>query len=159
MAYNTKAMLTDVNGDLIPQYYDPVADDFFPLTQDLNNVLIQNDDGTAVPIKLTGSNVQLLNAVSAVGAGTNTAVGQYSDYSFEVWGTATSFTLQIQAVGPSGTARNLKIWDELNNKFVDGNNITTAGFYTVSLPSFTNLRANVSVISGGNVNVSGGMMQ
>lgn len=34
MAYNTKKMLEDVNGDLIPQWYDPEDDEFKPLTND-----------------------------------------------------------------------------------------------------------------------------
>lgn len=35
MPYNTKSMLRDVNGDLIPQYYDPVADEFKPMGKDV----------------------------------------------------------------------------------------------------------------------------
>lgn len=40
MAYNTKKMLEDSNGDLIPQYYDPVADEFKPLTNDPRDVRV-----------------------------------------------------------------------------------------------------------------------
>lgn len=109
-------------------------------------------------MQLTGSNVTLLSAVSATGAGTPKPVGSFKNYSFEVWGTASSFTLQIQAVGPSGSARNLKVWDELNNTFLTGTDITASGFYSVSAPAFTNIQANVSAISGGNVNVAGGLM-
>src|SRR5690625_726459 len=46
MAYNERKMLEDVNGDLIPQYYDPVDDEFKPLTNDPRDV------------RLTGSNVE-----------------------------------------------------------------------------------------------------
>lgn len=34
MAYNTKRMLTDANGDLIPQFYDPATDSFVPWQTD-----------------------------------------------------------------------------------------------------------------------------
>lgn len=116
-------------------------------------------DGSS-DVQLTGSNVSLLSAVSVTGTGTAKPVGSFKNYVFEVWGTATSFTLQIQAVGPSGVARNLKVWDELNGAYVTGNNnITAVGFYSVSVPSFTNLQANASTIAGGNINVSGGLMQ
>lgn len=105
------------------------------------------------------SNVTLLNAVSAVGAGTSRPVSIMKKYTFEVWGSATSFNLQIQAVGPSGTPRNLKVWDELAGSYVTGNNVTAAGFYSVDLPAFANFQGNVTAISGGNLNVVGGLMQ
>lgn len=34
MAYNTKRMLTDANGDLIPQIFDPGSDSFVPWQTD-----------------------------------------------------------------------------------------------------------------------------
>jgi hypothetical protein len=111
-------------------------------------------------IQLSGSNVKLLNAVSAVGAGTPQAVGTFKNYIFEVWGTATSFDIQIQVVGPSSTARTInKVWDELNNAYLTSSDITTAGIYSVSVPAFTNIQGNVLSVAGGNVNVSGGLMQ
>jgi hypothetical protein len=120
---------------------------------------IKTDNDGNVNVQLQGSSVKLLDVVTVTGAGTAKAVGVFKTYVFEVWGTATSFTLQIKAVGPSGTPRNLKVWDELNNVFLNSADITVAGFYSVSLPSFTNVLANVSSISGGNINVSGGLGQ
>lgn len=108
------------------------------------------------PVSIVGSLTNLLSAVSAVGAGTPVPVNSYKTYIFEVWGTATAFDIQIQAVGPSGVARNLKIWDELNNAFLSGD-IVAQGFYSVSVPAFTNLQANVVSITGGNVNIEGGL--
>ena len=106
------------------------------------------------------SNVKLLDAVSATGVGTlKPDVTSYKTYIFEVWGTATSFTLQLEVVGPSGTARIInKVWDELNNVFLTDKNITAKGFYSVSVPAFTTLQANVTAVSGGNVSISGGLM-
>lgn len=116
------------------------------------------DKNNPLHTALTGSNVALLSAVTATGAGTPQAVGSFKSYIFEVYGTASAFDIQIQAVGPSGTPRNLKIWDELNNAYLTGD-ITTAGFYSVSVPAFTNLQANVVSVTGGNLNVTGGLMQ
>jgi hypothetical protein len=118
-----------------------------------------NDDGSR-NVKLMGSNVKLLDAVSATGVGTlKPSVGSFKTYVFEVWGSASSFTLQIEAVGASGTPRVInKVWDELNNGYLSGKDITVAGFYSVSVPSFTTIQANVTAIASGNVNVSGGLM-
>ena len=115
----------------------------------------------ANPVGLAGSNVKLLNAVSTTGVGTlKPPVGSYKSYVFEVYGTASSFTLHIEAVGPSNTARTInKVWDELNNAYLSGSDITAAGFYSVSIPAFTNIQGNITAIAGGNVSVSGGLMQ
>lgn len=115
--------------------------------------------GSAIAVELSGSNVKLLDAVTAIGAGTLQPAGSMKNYVFEVWGTATSFTLQIQVSGTSGNPYKLKVWDELNNTFLSGTDITAKGFYSVSVPAFTSLQANVPAISGGNLSVSGGLMQ
>jgi hypothetical protein len=121
----------------------------------------QADGTTQDEFVVMGSNVTLLNVVSATGVGIlKPAVGSFKTYIFEVWGTATSFTFHIEAVGSSGTARTInKVWDELNNAYLSTGDITTAGFFSVSVPAFTTIQANVTAIAGGNVNVSGGLMQ
>ena len=43
MAYNTEAILRDTNGDPIPQYYDTVAGEFKPLTEDEISALASVD--------------------------------------------------------------------------------------------------------------------
>lgn len=135
------------------------------MTQDLTSyphaMALDAESGKPMPksvVQLSGSNVKLLDAVSAIGTGTPQAVGTNKSYVFEVYGTATAFDIQIQAVGPSGTPRNLKVWDELNNGFLSGD-ITAAGFYSVSVPQFTSLQANVVTVTGGNVSVAGGLGQ
>jgi hypothetical protein len=110
-------------------------------------------------VSLTGSNVTLADAVTTTGAKAPQAAGSFKTFVFEVFGTATSFALHIEAVGPSGTARTInKVWDELNNGYLSGSDITAAGFYSVSVPAFTNIQANVTTITGGNVSVKGGLM-
>lgn len=52
MPYSNKQMLRDANGDLIPQYWDVVEQDFKPLT----------GQGGANDVRLTGSNVLLLKS-------------------------------------------------------------------------------------------------
>ena len=59
MAYNTKALLLDVNNKPIPQYYDPVSDSFQPMT---NGIVNKNTAGTEIftdaspaSVKSTGS--------------------------------------------------------------------------------------------------------
>lgn len=109
-------------------------------------------------VVLTGSNVKLLDAVSATGAGTAQLVGGYKEYVFEVSGTATSFTLKIEAIGPSGATFAKKIWDEVNESYV-GTDITAKGLYSVSVPRMMSIQANLTVVAGGNITVDGGLGQ
>src|SRR5690625_4973114 len=51
MPYSNKQMLRDANGDLIPQYWDVVEQDFKPLT----------GQGGANDVRLTGSKVDYQN--------------------------------------------------------------------------------------------------
>jgi len=51
--------------------------------------------------------------------------------------------------------RQYQVWDNANNKFVDNKNITAGGFYDVDIQGYTSVKANVTAISGGNVNASG----
>lgn len=48
MAYNTKAIKTDVNGNPISQYYNPETDEYEPVegASGGNKVIIYNEDGT-----------------------------------------------------------------------------------------------------------------
>jgi len=102
--------------------------------------------------------VQLLSIdKTTTGAGTAVTVGMYKTLRFEVWGTGT-YTVQIQGVGDSGTARALPVWDITNKTFVASNNITAAGFYEVDIQGFASVKANVTAVSGGNVNGSGVVM-
>src|SRR5690625_2722873 len=56
MPYSNKQMLRDANGDLIPQYWDVVEQEFKPLT---------GRDG-ANDVRLTGSNVEVVDVFDAV---------------------------------------------------------------------------------------------
>jgi hypothetical protein len=60
MPYSTKEMLKDSKGNYIPQWFDPVADDFKPIE-------------TAMPVQLTGSKVKVTEIIAdssvSIGAG------------------------------------------------------------------------------------------
>lgn len=118
---------------------------------------IATDNEGNVKVKLFGSNtpVTLLPVnKTTTGIGTVQPVQLNKSLRFEVWGTGT-YTVQIQGIGNSGTARNLPVWDITNKTFVASNNITAAGFYEVDIQGFVSVQANVSAISGGNVNAAG----
>ncbi|WP_438447415.1 hypothetical protein [Gorillibacterium sp. sgz5001074] len=110
------------------------------------------------PVELAGSNVKLLDAATESGTGMPKLVSGNKEYVFEVSGTATSFTLRIEAVGPSGTAFTKKIWDEVNETFI-GTDITAKGLYSVSVPKMMGIRANLIAVTGGNITVDGGLGQ
>ena len=66
----TKEMYTDVNGNLIAQYYDPSIDDFVPFAEQ-SAVRILDKDGNPIssdnglPVQLTGRNVERIAVVNA----------------------------------------------------------------------------------------------
>lgn len=119
------------------------------------------DNGKGEPVTDTfnagsaASAVTLLNAVTATGAGSPQNVANYKTLRIEVWGTGT-FSVKIEAVGSSNVARALPIWDIANNKFVDANTITAAGWYDIDVQGFTKVQANATAIeTGKNVNAIG----
>ncbi|WP_409295916.1 hypothetical protein V1498_20545 [Peribacillus sp. SCS-26] len=91
------------------------------------------------------------------GRGTALAVGGNKNLRIEVWGTG-SYIVQIEAIGASGTARALPVWDITGMTFVASNNKIAAGFYDIDVQGFSRFQANVTSISGGNVNASGRLM-
>lgn len=119
------------------------------------------DNGKGAPITDTfnagsaANAVTLLNAVTATGAGSPQNVANYKTLRIEVWGTGT-FSVKIEAIGGSNVARALPIWDIANNKFVDANTITAAGWYDIDVQGFTKVQANATAIeTGKNVNAVG----
>lgn len=119
-------------------------------------VVVYGPDGVT---PAAGMSMQLLNMVTSTGVGTLAPIKQFRSYIFEVWGTATTFTLHLEVVGPSTTPRTVnRVWDELNGVFIPNGDITKPGIYSVSVPAFMSIQATVTAISGGNVSVSGGLM-
>jgi hypothetical protein len=113
-------------------------------------------DTTYIPsVTLSSKVVELFDEATTAIPSISVPVGSFKTYSFEVWGTGT-YSVQLQAIGPSGVPRALKIWDVANNGFLSGN-VVAAGFYEVSVPVNTSLRANIASITGGNVSISGGL--
>lgn len=122
------------------------------------------DNGKGAPITDTfnagsaANAVTLLNAVTATGAGLPQNVANYKTLRIEVWGTGT-FSVKIEAIGGSNVARALPIWDIANNKFVDANTITAAGWYDIDVQGFTKVQANATAIeTGKNVNAVGSVL-
>ena len=120
------------------------------------NGFFVNDSKQDINASIVGSLANLLTDVSTTGAGTPVVVDSYKNYAFEVWGTATTFDIKVQVVGPSGEAWDLKIWDELNNVFLTGG-IVTKGIYSVSVTPTMSIQANVVSVSGGAVSLGGGL--
>lgn len=117
-------------------------------------------DVNPLPVKLvsggvSSKGVKLLDKVTVAGNSLPQSVGSTKSIRFDVWGTATSFSLQIEAAGDSGTYRPLQIWDVSGNMFVNSNTITSAGLYEVDVQGLINVRAKVNSVSGGNVSASG----
>ena len=73
MAHNTIALLTDVNGKPIPQYYDPAMDSFQPMT---NRISIQDSFAVIKSAPVTGAKTVSTTAAE-VFAGANRLINRY----------------------------------------------------------------------------------
>lgn len=83
MAYSDKPMLEDVNGKPIPQYYDPVDDEFKPLTNDPTKVQLT---GSRVVEKHIGQSVEVSGG-SGIGL-TTIDISDAESFTFGVKGTS-----------------------------------------------------------------------
>lgn len=117
-----------------------------------------NMDGSQ-NVKIVGNDIKLIDALSAPGTGQAYDTLSFKQYSFEVGGTATSFMLQIEIIGKFNTPLPInKVWNELSNGYLTGKDISEKGFYSVAVPAFAKIQANLTAISGGNISVTGGLM-
>jgi hypothetical protein len=148
MAYNTRSLAKDASNQPVPQYYNDLTDAY---------EVIKGANGS-INTQLTGSKVQdvtLLSNVSTTGAGTPQLVGGFKSLRLEVWGTATSFTIQIQVneSNGSGTYYPIQVTNLASMTLVS--NITAAGIYEIDVAGFSNVQANVTAVTGGNVSAAG----
>lgn len=107
-------------------------------------------------VSLTGSNTQqvtLANAVTSTGTLAPQSVGGFKTLTFEVYGTATSFTLQIQGIGQSGTRYPLTVVNL--SGLTTTQSISSAGLYKIDVTGLVSVQVNITSVSGGNVTVAG----
>jgi hypothetical protein len=107
-------------------------------------------------VTITGSSTQqvtLANAVTTTGTQPAQAVGGFKTLTIEVYGTATSYSVQIQGIGNSGTPYTLTATNLTG--LTTTQNITTAGLYQFDVTGLTSVQANITAVSGGNVTVKG----
>jgi hypothetical protein len=97
--------------------------------------------------------VTLANAVTTVGVQSPVTVGGLKTLLIEVYGTATSFTVQIQGIGPSGTPYVLTAMNLTG--LTTSQTISAAGLYQFDVTGLTSVEANVTAVAGGNVTVAG----
>lgn len=107
--------------------------------------------------ELTGSKVEdvtFLSAVTATGAGTAKAIGTNKMLRLEVWGTGT-FSIEIKVNQINGSGAYYVIQPVNLTNLSPVTSITAAGIYDIDVSGFSNVIANVTAISGGNVNAVG----
>lgn len=156
--------LRGTNRFLLPQFFRK-SDGEPVLLEGEKGLYVQLVNSEGNPVDSVGSSsvldpkkITLLTDKSATGPGSAESVGPYKTLRIEVWGTDT-FAVQIQAIGDSGLARVLPIWDNTKGLFVDSNTITTSGFYDIDIQGYEKIQANVTAISsGGKANASGAVM-
>lgn len=148
---------------VLPQHFD--VDEATMIKTGKKNplpVLIYGPDGNPIsssdplPVSLTGSNtkqVTLANAVSGTGAQQAQPVGGFKTLTIEVYGTATSFTVQIQGIGKSGTPYPLTAVNL--SGLTTTQSISTAGLYQIDVTGLASVQANITAVSGGNLTVAG----
>jgi hypothetical protein len=118
------------------------------------DAFVSNGDGTnSQQVQLTGSNVTLATIVSATGRQTGQNVASGSSLRLNIWGTATSFDVQVQAQMYDGQWYTLPATNAITGSSV--NDVTTAGIYDYDTSAFKTVALNVVSITGGNVNAQG----
>lgn len=120
---------------------------------------IDKDTGQPIqPVETIGSLVQdvtLLPQNNTVpGPGTAQPIKGFKTLRLEVWGTGT-FTVQIQVNNSSGSGTYYPVQVVNLSTMTALSNITAAGIYDIDVSGFSNVQANVTAISGGNVNAVG----
>lgn len=120
---------------------------------------IDNDSGQPIqPIIFEGSHVQnvtLLPAnTTAISTGQVQPIGGFKTIRLEVWGTGT-FTIQIQVNNASGSGSYYPVQVVNLSTMTAVSTITSAGIFDIDVAGFSNVQANVTAISSGNVNAVG----
>lgn len=134
MAYDKKALLTDVNGRPIPQYYDSATDQFL-LLNGVQDVVLQEN-------------------ATAISNGKTFVVGAVKTITIEITGTSTSRTIVFEASSVSGAyypIQGTKLQDFTLSSQTSGLN----ELWVFDVTGLMNFRTRISDISGGSVNVRG----
>lgn len=134
MGYNTKNLLVDAGNKPIPQYYDEVNDQLFPLGHIYDSTLQNN--------------------ASAIGNGTPLSVGNIKTLTIEVSGTSSSQTVVFEGASVSGTYYAIQ-GTKLNDLSVGSQTTSLGELWMFDVTGLVNFRARISAITGGNVSVKG----
>ena len=109
--------------------------------------------------QLSGSitqQVTLASTITALGqVGTGVSPGGSSTLRLNIWGTATSFDVQVEGQMYSGTWRALPCTNVCSPATPPFTDVTAAGFYDFDVQGMQSVIFNVISISGGNVNAEG----
>jgi hypothetical protein len=120
---------------------------------------IDKDTGQPIqPVEFASSLVQdvtlLPQNANAIGVGTAQPIKGFKTLRLEVWGTGT-FTVQIQVNNDLGSGSYYPVQVVNLSTMTALSNITAAGVYDIDVSGFSNVQANITAISGGNVNAVG----
>lgn len=106
-------------------------------------------------VQLTGSIVEDVELIDAATAPTSEsfAVGAYKTLTLEIYGTATSVTVEFKGTGPSGAAR--AIAGVRMSDFVVGTVGAIGEIWQFDVTGLTTFIADLTAVSGGYVTVKG----
>lgn len=107
--------------------------------------------------QLTGSNVTLASGVTTTGLQAAQTVGWASTLRLNIWGTATSFDVQVQAQMYDNVWRTLTPSDAITGNAI-ASDITAAGVYDFDVAGWQKVALNVVSVTGGNVNAQGALL-
>jgi len=134
MAYNTKALLRDSGGFVLPQqYYDVGTDSYKPYGIALHT---------------------FQDAKDVIGNGVAFEVGVYKTLMVEIYGTSASRTVTFYAKGQSGALRVLS-GVNLNGLAVANSTAGTDELWQFDISGLDAVIMDLTVVAGGNVTVKG----
>lgn len=120
---------------------------------------IANSDGKPLVVSISTDIVALATGVTTTGLQTKTQanVNFQAGFRLNVWGTATSFDVQVQGLMFDGIWRTLTPSDFLTGGSLVPD-ITVAGIYDFDVAGFQTIALNVVSVTGGNVNAKGTLL-
>ena len=145
MAYNTKLMLKDSNGYIIPQYYNPVKDAFEPL------VNLNNSSGANISnVAFSAANTQSTLTIEA-------PINVRFEYEISVYNPSTITDLTVKIFNTrviNGTSRDVLVYSFVvpKSQSVTG---TTVSAYSIPVRLMFNGGVPVKIIASNNTVLGG----
>lgn len=147
MPFDTKTLIKDANGSLIPQYFSDSADAYEPAKGKNGAVFVS---AAQADVK----DVTFHDAATAPGKGVAFSVGGYKTLTVEIYGTSTSRTINFKATLVSGAEIPI-MGVKLSDMSMSNNTSGTGEIWQFDVTGLNTVIMDLVAVSGGNVSIKG----